>query len=68
MRAMVISDFNNPWELRELADPRPAPGQVLIRTNRTLISTGTELIALHRRFDRADTGLDMRFLRQLSSR
>src|ERR687884_322753 len=29
----------------------PGPGQVLIETRRTLISTGTELIALHRRFE-----------------
>ncbi len=33
MRAIVISEFNKPWELRELADPRPAPGQVLIRVH-----------------------------------
>jgi D-arabinose 1-dehydrogenase-like Zn-dependent alcohol dehydrogenase len=31
MRAMTISEFNQPWELRELPNPRPAPGQVLIR-------------------------------------
>jgi D-arabinose 1-dehydrogenase-like Zn-dependent alcohol dehydrogenase len=31
MRAAVITQFNQPWELQELPDPRPAPGQVLIR-------------------------------------
>ena len=29
----------------------PGPGQVLVETRRTLISTGTELICLHRRFE-----------------
>jgi D-arabinose 1-dehydrogenase-like Zn-dependent alcohol dehydrogenase len=31
MRAAVIEKFNQPWEVRDLPDPRPAPGQVLIR-------------------------------------
>jgi 2-desacetyl-2-hydroxyethyl bacteriochlorophyllide A dehydrogenase len=31
MRAAVITAFNRPWELTELPDPRPAPGQVLIQ-------------------------------------
>lgn len=31
MRAAVISQFNAPWQIREMPDPRPAPGQVLIR-------------------------------------
>jgi D-arabinose 1-dehydrogenase-like Zn-dependent alcohol dehydrogenase len=31
MRAAVISKFNEPWELKDLPDPRPSPGQVLIR-------------------------------------
>jgi D-arabinose 1-dehydrogenase-like Zn-dependent alcohol dehydrogenase len=31
MRAAVITEFNQPWELKDLPDPKPAPGQVLIR-------------------------------------
>lgn len=31
MRAAIITGFNQPWELQELPDPKPAPGQVLIR-------------------------------------
>lgn len=31
MRAMVIKEFNQPWVLEEIASPKPAPGQVLIR-------------------------------------
>jgi len=46
MRAMVISDFNKPWELRELADPRPAPGQVLIRVHASGMC-GTDLHVHH---------------------
>ena len=31
MRAAVIEKFNEPWQVRDLPDPRPAPGQVLIK-------------------------------------
>jgi D-arabinose 1-dehydrogenase-like Zn-dependent alcohol dehydrogenase len=31
MRAAVMTRFNESWELRDVADPRPAEGQVLIR-------------------------------------
>lgn len=31
MRAAVIEQFNEPWQVREMPDPRPGPGQVLIR-------------------------------------
>ncbi len=31
MRAAVMTQFNQPWELRALPDPRPGAGQVLIR-------------------------------------
>jgi D-arabinose 1-dehydrogenase-like Zn-dependent alcohol dehydrogenase len=31
MRAAVITAFNRPWEIKEVPDPRPAPGQVLVR-------------------------------------
>lgn len=40
-------------ELRRQPVCPPGPGQALIRTRRTLISTGTELISLHRRFEAA---------------
>lgn len=31
MRAAVIEKFNAPWKLVDLPDPRPAPGQVVIK-------------------------------------
>jgi D-arabinose 1-dehydrogenase-like Zn-dependent alcohol dehydrogenase len=31
MKAAVLTKINAPWELKTLPDPRPAPGQVLIR-------------------------------------
>jgi len=31
MRAAVITKYNQPWEIMKMPDPRPAPGQVLIR-------------------------------------
>ncbi|MDF2697969.1 MAG: alcohol dehydrogenase, partial [Labilithrix sp.] len=31
MQAIVINEFNRPWQLTQLADPRPRAGQVLIR-------------------------------------
>ena len=31
MRAAVLTEFNKDWQLQTLPDPRPAPGQVLIR-------------------------------------
>ena len=49
MRAMVISEFNKPWELRELTDPRPAPGQVLIRVHASGMC-GTDLHVHHGMF------------------
>ncbi len=33
MRAAVIDKFKEPWQLRDLPDPRPAPGQVVIRVH-----------------------------------
>lgn len=38
-------------ELHDLPVPEPAAGEVLIETRRTLISTGTELTCLGRRFE-----------------
>jgi 2-desacetyl-2-hydroxyethyl bacteriochlorophyllide A dehydrogenase len=49
MRAMVISEFNKPWELRQVADPRPAPGQVLIRVHCSGLC-GTDLHVHHGMF------------------
>ena len=31
MRASVITEFNAPWQLRDVADVHPGPGQVVIR-------------------------------------
>ena len=33
MRAATIDTFNEPWQVRELPDPHPAPGQVVIRVH-----------------------------------
>ena len=31
MRAAVLKQYNKPWSLENVADPKPAAGQVLIR-------------------------------------
>jgi D-arabinose 1-dehydrogenase-like Zn-dependent alcohol dehydrogenase len=49
MRAMTITEFNKPWELKEVPDPRPAPGQVLIRV-RCSGMCGTDLHVHHGMF------------------
>jgi D-arabinose 1-dehydrogenase-like Zn-dependent alcohol dehydrogenase len=49
MRAAVITAYNAPWELRDLPDPRPAPGQVLIRV-RSSGMCGTDLHVHHGMF------------------
>ncbi len=33
MRAAVIEKFNAPWVVKDLADPKPGPGQVVIRVH-----------------------------------
>jgi D-arabinose 1-dehydrogenase-like Zn-dependent alcohol dehydrogenase len=46
MRAAVITQFNQPWELKTLPDPRPQPGQVLIRIHASGMC-GTDLHVHH---------------------
>ncbi|MEO6703718.1 MAG: alcohol dehydrogenase, partial [Jatrophihabitantaceae bacterium] len=31
MKAVVIPEVNGSWELRDVPDPQPGPGEVLIR-------------------------------------
>lgn len=33
MRAAVIDKFNEPWQVRDMPDPRPGPGQVVIKVH-----------------------------------
>jgi D-arabinose 1-dehydrogenase-like Zn-dependent alcohol dehydrogenase len=33
MRAAVITEFNAPWQLRDMPEVRPGPGQVLVRVH-----------------------------------
>jgi D-arabinose 1-dehydrogenase-like Zn-dependent alcohol dehydrogenase len=46
MRAAVITEFNKPWELKNLPDPRPAAGQVLVRVSSSGMC-GTDLHVHH---------------------
>jgi D-arabinose 1-dehydrogenase-like Zn-dependent alcohol dehydrogenase len=46
MRAAVMTEFNRDWQLQDLPDPRPAPGQVVIRI-RASGMCGTDLHAHH---------------------
>ncbi len=46
MRAAVIIQANTAWEIRELPDPSPAPGQVLIRIHSSGMC-GTDLHVHH---------------------
>jgi D-arabinose 1-dehydrogenase-like Zn-dependent alcohol dehydrogenase len=49
MRAAVITQFNKPWELKELPDPKPAPGQVVVRVHASGLCY-TDLHAHHGHF------------------
>ena len=49
MRAAVITEFNKPWSVQEMPDPRPGPGQVVIRV-RASGMCGTDLHAHHGMF------------------
>ena len=49
MRASVITAYNKPWELKTLPDPRPGPGQVLIRVKASGMC-GTDLHVHHGAF------------------
>ncbi len=46
MRAAVITEFNAPWQIRDVSDVRPAPGQVVIRV-RASGMCGTDLHVHH---------------------
>jgi D-arabinose 1-dehydrogenase-like Zn-dependent alcohol dehydrogenase len=46
MRAAVLTEFNRDWRFQTLPDPRPAPGQVVIRV-RASGMCGTDLHAHH---------------------
>jgi D-arabinose 1-dehydrogenase-like Zn-dependent alcohol dehydrogenase len=46
MRAIVISEFNKPWEMKELPNPTPGPGQVVVKV-RASGMCGTDLHVHH---------------------
>jgi len=46
MRAAVITEFNAPWQIRDIADVRPGPGQVVVRV-RASGMCGTDLHVHH---------------------
>ena len=49
MRAAVITTYNKPWEVKQVPDPRPQPGQVLIRIHASGMC-GTDLHVHHGMF------------------
>jgi D-arabinose 1-dehydrogenase-like Zn-dependent alcohol dehydrogenase len=49
MRAAVITSYNKPWEVKQVPDPRPQPGQVLIRIHACGMC-GTDLHVHHGMF------------------
>ena len=48
MRAAVITQLNQPWELKTLPDPHPQPGQVVIKVHASGMC-GTDLHVHHGR-------------------
>src|SRR4051812_37703836 len=49
MRALVLTEFKKPWEMKELPDRQPAPGQVLIKVHASGMC-GTDLHLHHGMF------------------
>jgi D-arabinose 1-dehydrogenase-like Zn-dependent alcohol dehydrogenase len=49
MKAALITAFNAPWEIRSLPDPKPEPGQVLVRV-RASGMCGTDVHVHHGMF------------------
>ncbi|MBK6848375.1 MAG: alcohol dehydrogenase catalytic domain-containing protein [Proteobacteria bacterium] len=49
MRACVITQFNRPWELQQLPEPRPAAGQVVVRIHASGLC-GTDVHVHHGKF------------------
>jgi D-arabinose 1-dehydrogenase-like Zn-dependent alcohol dehydrogenase len=49
MRAAVVTQWNQPWELRQMPDPKPQAGQVLIRV-RACGMCGTDMHVHHGHF------------------
>ena len=49
MRAAVIMQWNQPWQLQTLADPKPGAGQVVIRV-RACGMCGTDMHVHHGHF------------------
>jgi D-arabinose 1-dehydrogenase-like Zn-dependent alcohol dehydrogenase len=49
MRAAVVTEFNAAWQIRDIADVRPAPGQVVIRVHASGMC-GTDLHVHHGMF------------------